>query len=130
MSKFISSLILLMMIIGCKFTYAQDNLNFEFDYAKFTYDSTSVFMEFYYSFDQRSLIPTKTDQGFLVEAILHLEMKNIDTEEDYINRDWKVQNILPDTSMASLDQNLVGKIAFVIPKGNYNLVAEGKDVNN
>ena len=35
--------------------FPQDKFDFEFDYAQFGYDSTSNYVEFYYSFNQLSL---------------------------------------------------------------------------
>ncbi|MFC2133283.1 GWxTD domain-containing protein [Bacteroidota bacterium] len=129
MLKFISGVFSLVLLLNT-FCMGQDNFGFEFDYARFNYDTSSVYMEFYYSFDQRSLSFTETQDGYLLEAILHLEMQNIDTGEDYINRDWKVPNVVTDTASSLIDKNLVGQIAFVIPKGNYKLLARGSDINN
>ncbi|MCE7855465.1 MAG: hypothetical protein DYG97_02800, partial [Ignavibacteria bacterium CHB3] len=42
--------------------YSQ-NINFEFDYAQFGYDSLSNYVEFYYSFNQVGLTVTNTDTG-------------------------------------------------------------------
>lgn len=109
--------------------FGQEKIGFEFDYARFNYDSTAVYMEFYYSFEQGSLALAPVEGGYLMEGILHIEMKNIDSGEDYINRDWKVQNIVKDSVAKGISKNLVGQIAFVIPKGNYQLKVEGKDAH-
>lgn len=129
MLKFFSG-VFAMLILFVSSDFAQPKIGFEFDYARFNYDSTAVYMEFYYSFDQRSLTASPTEGGFLIEAILHMQMKNIDSGEDYINRDWKVQNIMKDTAATAIDKNLVGQIAFVIPKGTYQLIVEGNDALN
>ena len=51
MKKTLTSLFLLFSIC----IIAQDDFKFEFDYAQFAYDSTSNYVEIYYSFLQNNL---------------------------------------------------------------------------
>ncbi|MBE0538821.1 MAG: hypothetical protein IH620_03845, partial [Ignavibacterium sp.] len=51
MKKIISILSVLLSIS----IFPQSDFDFEFDYAQFAYDSTSNYVEIYYSFNQASL---------------------------------------------------------------------------
>ena len=53
------SIITFFLILSAS-TEAQ-KIEFEFDYSQFAYDSTSNFIEFYYSFNQASLSFFETD---------------------------------------------------------------------
>ena len=53
---------------------AQDKkFNFEFDYAQFSYDSSSNYIEIYYSFGQESLLRTIQNSAIHLEGDLHIE---------------------------------------------------------
>ncbi len=119
---------LLALIVFQNSYQAQEPIGFEFDYARFKYDSTSVFLEIYYSFAQRDLTLEKIDEGYLVKGIIHIEMKD-STGEYYINKDWKVQNILADTANM-INSDLVGLVSVVVPEGVYDIVVEGRDFSH
>lgn len=110
--------------------FAQKELNFEFDYARFNYDSTSVYIEFYYELNPKNMhfIPTSTGQ--LSEAVVHLEMKNAATNEFVINKDWKIQNTVTLAEMDSVSKNVSDVMGFVIPTGKYSLLVTIKDTKD
>lgn len=123
-------LIILLISFCAANTYAQEELSFNFDYARFHYDSVSAYVEFYYSFNQDQLTLTEKNDDFLVEAIIHLDMKAKGSEEYFINKDWKVSNVVRKSTGGLTDKSLVGVFGLVIPNGVYDVTVEGRDFLN
>ena len=65
--------------------FAQDKFDFEFDYAQFGYDSTSNYVEFYYSFNQLSLTINHNDTIDYTEGILHITIEDTSTGESPVD---------------------------------------------
>lgn len=118
--------LLFLVVFIAQVANAQTQLGFELDYARFNYDSTSVFMEFYYELSPLNM-QKKTTAGITSsEAIVHIEIQNADTKEFFLNKNYKIVNEISD----SLQKNLSGVLGFVIPKGNYLLTVKAYDQNN
>jgi len=124
MSKF--SLILFFLSIP--FLLFSQNINFEFDYAQFGYDSVSNYVEFYYSFGQSSLNYVDTDTVDYVGGILHIEITDSATAEKIIDKHWLVNSKISDST--ELNRNLIGILGFIINKGSYKITIIGSDANN
>ncbi len=107
---------------------AQNELNFEFDYARFNYDSSSVYLEFYYELNSKNMQVTPSEKGGLIEAVVHLELKNLATNEYSINKDWKIQGIVSTTEKENETINDV--MGFVVPEGKYSLLFTVHDTKN
>ncbi len=104
----------------------QNNLIFDYDYAEFGYDSTSNYVEFYYSFDQNSLTKIQQDTGLVVEGILHITLENAATHKKVVDNDWKISyKVAIDT--ANSDKSLIGVIGFIVPVGDYSSIVSGRD---
>lgn len=101
-------------------------VNFDFDFARFGYDSTSNYVEFYYSFRQNSLKLQKRPDGFYISARLHIEITDTLSGNQLLNKNWKIDNIV-DTSQIRQNKSLLGLIGFVIPKGTYRCSVYGSD---
>lgn len=108
---------------------AQTELGFEFDYARFKYDTNSVYMEFYYELNPTGMSIQSTNLGELSEAIVHIEMKNIDVDTFFINKDWKISHFAKNQNEEQL-KSYTGVIGFVVPKGNYSLLVNAYDSRN
>ncbi len=124
MSKF--SLILFFLSIP--FLLFSQNINFEFDYAQFGYDSLSNYVEFYYSFGQSSLNYVDTDTVDYVGGILHIEITDSATAEKIIDKHWLVNSKISDST--ELNRNLIGILGFIINQGSYKITIIGSDANN
>ena len=105
--------------------FGQAKLKFDFDYAKFNYDSSSVYLEIYYSFNKNSLTQVGEGNVKKVEALLHISLQDSVSKKYIINRDWKLSDTVDSANSESKDQ--VGVLGFVVPKGVYNLEVTGKD---
>lgn len=106
--------------------FAQSNFEFEFDYAQFGYDSTSNYVEFYYSFNQATLKIVNENSQKNQEALLKIFIKNSLTNDTLVYNQWQLKHDI-DTS-ADSNQVLVGTLGFVIPKGDYKCEVTGSDV--
>lgn len=109
---------------------AQNELGFEFDYARFNYDSTSVYLEFYYKLNSRFITTVPTSNDSLIETIVHIEIKNSETNSFFIDKDWKIQNIIHANQKDSLINSSTGVLGFVVPEGNYLLKVIARDSKN
>ncbi len=107
---------------------AQNKIDFEFDYAQFSYDSTSNFVEFYYSFGQSSLKPETKDSQSNLECLLKIFIQDTIKGDTVVNNQWLVKHDLVDTSSVQ-DQALVGTLGFVLPKGNLLCKVSGTDLH-
>jgi GWxTD domain-containing protein len=108
---------------------AQSNFDFEFDYAQFGYDSTSNFVEFYYSFNQASLKIEQQNSHNNLEGILKIFVRDSVKGDTIINNQWMIKSEITDTSATS-KQLLVGTLGFVIPKGSFVCEITGSDLHD
>lgn len=108
--------------------FSQSNFDFEFDYAQFGYDSTSNYVEFYYSFNQASLKVGTENLHSSLEGLLKVTIINTQTGDTVIYNQWKVKHEI-DTSLVS-NQVLVGTLGFVIPAGTFSCEIQGSDLHN
>ncbi len=122
--------LLSVLILFSTICYAQNELSFEFDYARFKYDTTSVYMEFYYDLNPRNMVATPIQNGHKVEAIVHVEMKDLSADTFYINKNWRIESIVIDSLNGSYAKSLTGVFGFVIPKGEYSLMVKAYDAKN
>jgi GWxTD domain-containing protein len=107
--------------------FGQKTLNFEFDYARFAYDSSSSYVEFYYSFNQEDLTLTKTNSGFLTKAVLSLELEDTLSKKIILSKNWKVENPLKDSADLQNNKSLIGVLSFAVPAGIYKCTVSGRD---
>ncbi len=107
---------------------SQNKVDFEFDYAQFGYDTTSNYVEFYYSFNQESLTVVNTDSADYIYGILHISITDSATGEFVVNNNWLVPNIIRDTS--DFNKSLIGAIGFVIGEGVYYCKLSGADAQD
>ncbi len=110
------------------YSSAQQKLDFDFDYAQFGYDSTSNFIEFYYSFGQKGLYQTETDSSIILEGALAIDLTETFNHKTLIDKEWKINHEIKDTS--DMNKSLVGVISFILPAGEYECVISGKNFND
>ena len=103
-------------------------IEFEFDYSQFAYDSTSNFIEFYYSFNQASLSLFETDTSKYIQGILNVSITDSASGEVIVNRDWIIHNEIEDTLF--LRSNLIGLLGFILNEGVYRCEFTGIDSKN
>ena len=118
-------LVSFLFIIAVSFAKDKSNFGFDFDFAQFGYDSTSNYIEFYYSFNQNDLTVNKNDTSTFVQGDLKISITDTASGKLLVDKDWKVVNEIKDTS--DINRGLVGVLGFVISKGTYKINIVGSD---
>ena len=116
---------LFLLVLFTSIIYSQSNLEFEFDYAQFAFDSTSNYVEFYYSFNQASMTVIHTDTLDYTQGILHITIEDTITGASIVNKDWLISYAVRDT--LKVNKSLIGMISFIVRKGVYKCDIIGKD---
>lgn len=119
--------ILLLLLLLTIPLFSQSDFDFEFDYAQFGYDSTSNYIEFYYSFNQASLEIGNDSSAPNLEGLLKILIVNSEIGDTIIFNQWRVKHEVDTTQLGN--QLLVGTLGFVIPEGNYNCEFTGSDLH-
>jgi len=123
------TILLFTLICLTSISLAQENKNlFDFDYAQFAYDSTSNYVEFYYSLNQKAMTIKSTDSTKYIDGILAISLEDTSLKTFAVNKEWKIQHKL--TGDTSSSQNLVGVLGFAVPRGFYKCVISMKDVDS
>ncbi len=122
-----------LIIVFCLFLSSsvnsqEKNFEFDFDYAQFAFDSTSNYVEFYYSFGQNSLIKQFKDSLIVIEGILSVEIIDSASQKQIVNREWRISHEMKDT--VNIENSLVGVVGFILPPGVYRCIVSGKDSSN
>ncbi len=110
--------------------FAQNKLQFDFDYAQFKYDSTSNYFEIYYSFNQSDLTLIEENGKFSIKAFMYIQIQNKESDELIVNKDWAFNQPILDTAEFRNGKSLVGVVGFVLKEGNYNLAISVEDATN
>lgn len=122
-------IIAFVLIVFCYPIFSQSDFDFEFDYAQFGYDTTSNYVELYYSFNQSSLKLETEDSKVIIEGLLKIFIKNDMTGDTIVSNQWRLKHDVLDTASLN-EQILVGTLGFVIPKGNFTCEITGTDLHN
>ena len=122
--------VFLFIMITAQVVLPQNQLNFEFDYARFSYDSTTVYVEFYYELNPKGMAIATTELGDKIQAIVHIEMKDTETNEYFINRKWKIEDLLDENDSIRLANSFKGVLGFAVPVGKYELQVNAYDAEN
>lgn len=109
---------------------SQKKINFEFDYATFRYDAGSKYLEIYYSIQQSSLLPHKSDSLYVVEALLSLTFTDSASGNIVQQKDWKVKNVISDSLELGNNINLIGVVGFSLAPAKYFLTISAVDIHN
>ena len=100
-------------------------LNFDIDYAQFSFDADSNLVEFYYMFSTPSMQKVKQDSALFVDGVLSISVADTVSKKEIINRQWEFHEDLGDQN--SNNNSFVGVLKFVIPKGVYKCNFTGSD---
>lgn len=119
---------ILLFIILFSINIQAQSFNFEFDYAQFGFDSTSNYIEFYYSFSQASLTLYETDSSRNVQGTLAISIRDSLTGEVLLDKTWSVS--IPVVDSMNSDKSLIGVLSLVLDEGSYNCIITGADAVN
>jgi len=108
----------LLFFSSASFLFSQNNLQFEFDYARFQYDSSTVYLELYYSVGVNSLTILGSQDSIFVEAIIHIRLYESVANDLIVDKKYRINSPYAENS----NQNsLLGVVGFGIPFGTYLL---------
>lgn len=118
--------IIFLLIISLQL-FAQKDLKLDFDYAQFRYDSTSNYFEIYYSFDQANLTQINEEDTDVLQALMHIQIQNEETDELVVNKDWKLRQPISENNQKEKNQSLLGSLGFILKSGNYVVTISVED---
>ncbi len=121
--------LLIIFFIICPLLYAQNKLNFDFDYGRFQYDSNSVFFEMYYNINQNTIGHVIKADSVFIGAFINVIILNEENNNEIINNTYQVVNSFPRVDSVQ-NQNLIGKINYLLERGKYKLTVSIVDAYN
>lgn len=105
------------MLLFSLTVFAQD-LRVSVDWAIFDGDAENAYLEIYYSFSQADLNFEKTDNGFTGTTLGQFVLSK---DGEVVNSSaWKTETVIADTAELSQPKDIIDRIAFVVPLGEYN----------
>lgn len=108
---------------------AQNKFDFDFDYAQFGYDSTSNYLEIYYSFNQSEMKISENDSIKTVDGILQISIEDTSTGQKIVDKEWKISYPITEIK-GDLNKYLIGAIGFIVPFAKYKCIISGRDFNS
>jgi len=120
------SILLLLFTINI---FSQDKISFEFDYARFKYDSTKTYLEVYYSLGESNLTSYEEDGKIYIGAYIDISITDTLTKENLIKKRYLSRTVLDSAKDKSyVGKNLLGNLGFVLNKGTYSLDLSSSDI--
>ncbi len=123
-------LVVLFLLFSAGIGFAQKKINFEFDFARFNYDSASVYVEIYYSVGQENLTKVTVNDSSFVESLIHFFIQNVSSEEVFVDKKYIVNSNLSEFDDEDSRRNFIGVIGFRLPEGQYLLKITASDHND
>jgi GWxTD domain-containing protein len=96
--------------------FAQD-LRVSVDWAVFDGNAENAYLEIYYSFGQADLNYEQRNEEFVGTTLGRLVISKGDEEIE--NFAWKSETVIPDTAQLSQQKEVIDRMAFVIPIGEF-----------
>ncbi len=118
---------LLLLLFGSTMV-GQDQLRFEFDYAQFKFDTTSNYLEIYYSIIPSDFTLTEEDGVYLIKGKMHIQIQRSETNELVVNKEWGLTKQLKDSSEYNDGQALLGVVGFKLRGGSYTINISVEDM--
>ena len=118
---------LFLVLIVVSRSFGQKPFNFEFDYARYAFDSTADFVELYYSFNQSGLTLSADNSITMLKAVISVKIQDTLTGKFIVDKNWKIENPVKDTTNLKNNKSLIGVLGFIIPAGYYKFLVTGYD---
>ena len=82
-----SKILFLWFFLFATISFAQENRNlFDFDFAQFAYDSSSNYVEFYYSLNPHAMTIKSSDSSKYIEGVLAISLEDTATKTFALNK--------------------------------------------
>lgn len=122
------SLILLFLLLSFN-VFSQDKFSFEFDYARFKYDSTKTYLELYYTLGQSNLTPYISESKNCIGAYLDMTITDTISKNELISKRYLSKTeILNLEDLSYKGKNLLGNLGFILEEGIYKLDISATDI--
>jgi len=119
---------LLVLLLLISQIYSQDKISFEFDYAKFNYDSTKTYLELYYSLGQSTLSQFKEDNKTFIGAYLDVSIEDAISKKVLVNNRYVSKTGIKDSDSTYKSQNILGNLGFILNSGKYLFNISATDI--
>ncbi len=108
----------LVIIMLMSFALAAQDLRVSVDWAVFDGDADNAYLEIYYSFGQADLNFAPSEKGFTATTLGQFVIK----QNDVVVKEfaWKTETVIADTAELSQQKEVVDRMAFVIPIGEFD----------
>ncbi len=104
-------IVFFLSVLISQIIFAQD-IKFEFDYARFRLSDSTVFCEFYYQYDKKTLTVNENGQ---VGLFISLDLKEKNSNRE-IGKKYSVNDIYDSSAVST---SAVGEFRLAVPKGKY-----------
>ncbi|MBU0474033.1 MAG: GWxTD domain-containing protein [Bacteroidetes bacterium] len=108
--------------------FSQDNISFEFDYAKFKFDSTKTYLELYYSFGQNTLTQFKEEDKIFVGAYLDVVIIDTITNTTLVDNRYISKTEIQNNDSTYKMKSSIGNLGFILNSGTYLFLISGTDI--
>ena len=96
----------------------QNKIRFDFDYARFYYDSTHTYLELYYYIEQSDLTIKEINDVKKVNGEFGIRISKIYSNEVFVNKKYNINNVL---QTENEKKGLIGVLGYILPEGDYNI---------
>jgi len=124
------AIVLLSFVFALTMAANAQKLRISYDYASFVYDSTSSYVELYYSFDRNSLRLSSLNGRQSGGVLINLSLYRLPSDSLVKRNLIKVPISLQDSSTSFSAHNLVGMMGFVLLPGRYRIRVHAVDIND
>jgi len=99
----------------------QKKLDFDFDYAQFRFDSTSNYLEIYYSIFPSDFKLSGEDSSYSVKGKMNINIQKSVSREVVVDKNWDLTQPFKDSTDYKYANPLLGVVGFNLPEGSYNI---------
>lgn len=122
---FLSVLFLLFTVV----TFGQTKqFRFEYDFSRFSYDSTSGYIEIYYSFYQPMFKFIIEENQKTIHGSLKVMISDTQSKIKIIEKEYQFKSIIDDSANNQEQKSLIGNLGYILQYGKYECFLIGKDL--
>lgn len=116
------------LVLFAPVSAAGSGLIVRIDFNRFRYDSSSVYLELYYSVARSGLTYVKAGSRYRADIIMHASISRVDSP--VVSSMWRVPCYVNDTAGTEDSKVFVGVSGFVVKPGDYSLRMISRDLND
>lgn len=113
-------IIFVILLLSSTF-YSQQEIQFEFDFGQFKYDSTSNYLEIYYSIIPSGFSMIMENNSYQIKGKMYIQIQKSETQELVVNKEWGLNQIFKNESEHKNGKALLGVVGFILKEGNYTI---------